>query len=113
MIRQNRDITEKKEVDIVQLRGDYEAAREMNTLKDHGGWVRIKTILEANLGTLRNQLDEFHTLNEHGIRFILKEIQDFEFFIDLVEKAEQRLGELATRISRAEAELNERKRTEK
>ena len=110
-MKQNPKITQDKESELIQLRGDYEACREIATLKDHPGWVRIREILEANRRVLKDQREDFQKLNEHGLRFILKEEQDFEFFLALVDKVDERMQRLQEEISKAHVGINERKRT--
>lgn len=108
-MRENPKITEDMESKLIQHRGDFEACREIMMLKELPGWGRVRTILEANLGALENELDKFEKINEHGIRFILKEKKDLLYFIDLVDGAEARAMGLRQEISRLEGKFSERK----
>jgi hypothetical protein len=109
-VKRDPDITGRKEGELGQLRADYEACREIMTLRDHPGWNRIREIIKANLVQLVGQRSEFQKITENGLRFILKEEQDFEFFLDLVDKVDERMEMLGEKISLATNELNERKR---
>ncbi len=108
-MKENPEITENTERKLIQHRGDFEACREIMLIKDTPGWGRVRTIIEANLGALENKLDAFEKINEHGIRFILKEKKDLLFFIDLVDGAADRAERLHQEISLLEGKLSERK----
>jgi hypothetical protein len=109
-VRPNAEVTQNREAEIGQLRGDFEACREIALLKDHNGWQRVKAIIEAQLAQLAEQRNDFQKINDEGLRFILKEEQDFKFFLDLVDGNDERMASLSGLIKQKEQELNDRKR---
>jgi transcription termination factor NusB len=109
MIKPNPKITDDIEKKLIQCRADYEACREIITLKENPGWVRVRAIIQANMGALKAQREDFQKINEHGLRFILKEEQDMDFFLSLVDGCDERMETLQQQISELQSKVNERK----
>ncbi len=107
--RLNPAITEDRESKLIQLRGDMEAMREIATGRDHAMWSRLKTILEANINTVNMRLDGFHKMNDEGVRYLLKEKQDFEFVISLVDDCDGHMQAINEDIKKLEQDVTERK----
>lgn len=107
--RLNPAITEDREAKLIQLRGDMEAMREIATGRDHPMWARLKAILEANIGTVNMRLDTFQKVNDEALRYLLKEKQDFEFVISLVDDCDGHMHAINEDIKNLEHDVTERK----
>ncbi len=107
--RLNPKITEDRESKLIQLRGDLEACREIATGRDHAMWTRLRAVLKANITAANLRLGEFQKINDEGVRYLLKEVQDFEFVISLVDDVDGHMSAITEDIKELEHDVTERK----
>ncbi len=106
--RQNPEITASLEAKLIEWRGDYEAMRELSTLKDDPRWGRLRTIIEANLENVNMRLDEFVELPDKKRDFLLAQRVNLGWFKGMVDNAQDQMEELSTKIKDTEKALAER-----
>lgn len=108
MIKRNPTLDENMEQQLIQLRGDMEAAREIASLKDDPRWLRIREIVKAHLNNCESVLDGFKDLSDKGQSYYLKERADMKWFLSLVDEAEYRISELNREIQDTKTRMEDR-----
>jgi len=108
MIKKNPQFNENVTNQIHELRGELEKRRQIFELMDHPGWQAIKEKLALAIEESQLQRKDVLKLNETELRYQLKEEDDLQNFIDIVEKSGEFIEALEKRISELQGSINER-----
>ena len=108
MIKANEKVTSGISADLKAKEQDFEASRLIGSLKEHEGWIVLRSILDTNLKRTEIALKDFEKLTDKGRDFLLKQRADLMDFMSYVDDSEEHQSALLSEIAELKSKLDER-----
>lgn len=105
----NPEVTEHKEADAQKKQTIAALFREIVTLKDHAGWIALKTLLERKLQVAEYVLENYERYDPRALDKALCQRQDMTYIIETVEDAEANAANLAFELKRMHSDIEARR----
>lgn len=108
--RENPEITEAIESNLIKVRTALRRAEIMKLLKDHPGWLAIQDILKDKLAGIERDLDNFKSKEHREIDLLMQERRNVKFFLSIVDDFVDSIPGFEQSINRVESELESRRK---